>query len=198
MDLQRRESYISSLVEPVFIATGAITAMFVVFFAGRFIAQGTMSAAELVTFLVYMMFILPNLRTLGLQLARWRHVKVALEFLDDASRLQAEEDEPGAEALAPPLQGRIEFRNVTYSHEGRARGLRTSRLRSSPGKPSDWLVPAARGNPPSSIFSCGFYSPSDGSILIDGRDVSPVHAGFGARGRVLCAPGRHSFRRHDP
>ncbi|MBE2179379.1 MAG: ABC transporter ATP-binding protein [Chthoniobacterales bacterium] len=172
MDLQRRESYISSLVEPVFIATGAITAMFVVFFAGRFIAEGTMSAAELVTFLVYLMFILPNLRTLGLQLARWRHVKVALEFLDDASRLQAEADAPGAEVLSPPLHGRIEFRNVTYAHEGRSRGLDDVSFEIRPGETVGLVGASGAGKSTILNLLLRFYSPTGGSILIDGREVS--------------------------
>lgn len=170
--LQRRESFLASLVEPVLIAAGAITFLFVIFFAGRFIAQGTMSAAELVTFLVYLMFIFPNLRTLGLQLARWRHVKVALEFLDDASRLQPESDPAGALVWPARLEGRIEFRMVSYAHEGRPRGLEAISFTIQPGEHVGLVGASGAGKTTILNLLLRFYSPSDGCILLDGQDIA--------------------------
>lgn len=172
LQLQRKESFIASLVEPVLIAAGAVTFLFVVFFAGRFIAQGTMTAAELVTFLVYLMFIFPNLRTLGLQLARWRHVKVALEFLADASRLQPESDPPGAVVLPARLQGRIEFHSVSYAHEGRSRGLERVSFSIQPGEHVGLVGASGAGKSTILNLLLRFFSPSEGSILLDGHDIS--------------------------
>jgi ABC-type multidrug transport system fused ATPase/permease subunit len=172
MAVQRRESFMASLVEPVLIATGAVTFMFVVFLAGRFIAEGTMTSAELVTFLVYLMFVLPNLRTLGLQLARWRHVKVALEFLDDASRLTPETDAPGARRLAVPARGLIEFRDVSYAHEGRSHGLHRISFTIQPGEQVGLVGASGAGKSTILYLLLQFYRPSAGTILLDGQDLA--------------------------
>jgi ABC-type multidrug transport system fused ATPase/permease subunit len=119
--VQRKESFVASLVEPLLIFAGAATFLVVVFLAGRLIAAGSMDLPEFITFLVYLMFVLPNLRNLGMQLARWRQVKVALEFLDDAERLPEEKD-PGA-GVMPRGPGGIEFCGVSYRHGGRESGL---------------------------------------------------------------------------
>jgi ABC-type multidrug transport system fused ATPase/permease subunit len=184
MDVQRRESYVASLVEPVLIATGAVTFMFVFFLAGRFIAEGTMTSAELVTFLVYLMFVLPNLRTLGLQLARWRHVKVALEFMDDASRLIQESDAAGARPLAVPSRGLIEFRDVTYVHQGRSHGLHRVSFTIQPGEQVGLVGASGAGKSTLLYLLLRFYSPSSGSVLLDGQDLAGC-----ARGAVREAFG---------
>jgi ATP-binding cassette subfamily B protein len=170
--VQRRESYVASLVEPVLIAAGAATFMFVVFFAGRFIAEGTMTAAEFITFLVYMMFVLPNVRTLGLQLARWRHVKVALEFLDDASRMEPESDPPGCMALDKSARGTLEFRAVHYHHAGRQAGLRGVSFRLEPGEQVGIVGASGAGKSTILHLLLRFYDPSGGSILIGGQDIA--------------------------
>lgn len=170
--VQRRESYVASLVEPVLIAAGAATFMFVVFFAGRFIAQGTMTAAEFITFLVYMMFVLPNVRTLGLQLARWRHVKVALEFLDDASRMEPESDLPGCVALPRGVRGSLEFRGVHYHHAGRQRGLRGVSFSVDPGEQVGIVGASGAGKSTILHLLLRFYDPSGGSILVGGEDIA--------------------------
>lgn len=170
--LQRRESFISSLVEPVLIAAGAITFMFVIFFAGRLIAQGTMTTGELVTFLVYLAFIFPNLRTLGLQLARWRHVKVALEFLDDASRMQPEIDRPDAIELMGRPKGRIEFRMVSFAHAGRTNGLDRISFSINPGEHIGLVGASGAGKTTILNLLMRFYSPTEGGIVLDGQDIA--------------------------
>lgn len=172
LQVQRRESYVSALVEPVLIATAAITFLFVIFAAGTFIAAGKMTVSELVTFLVYLMFVLPNIRTLGLQLARWRHVRVALEFLDDTSRLAPERDRPSARPLPGPARGGVEFRNVRFSHAGRVSVLRDVSFCLAPGEVAGIVGESGAGK--STIFQLllRFYDPDDGQVLLDGADVA--------------------------
>lgn len=170
--VQLRESLVTSLVEPVLIATGAVTFLLIVFFAATFMARGSMSAPELFTFLVYLMFILPNLRTLGLQLARWRHLRIALDFLDDISRIPPEEDRSGAVLLPPKIRGHVEFRNVGFSHPGRSRVLEGVSFSVAPGERVG--IVGASGAGKSTIFHLllRFFDPSSGVITLDGHDVT--------------------------
>jgi len=168
--IQRRESFVSSLVEPVLIFAGATTFLVVVFVAGRLIAGGAMDLPQFVTFLVYLMFVLPNLRNLGMQLARWRHVKVALDFLDDAFRLP-EENDVGRD-VAPSGGGILEFHAVSFRHAGRIGGLESLSFAVKPGEHVGIVGESGAGK--STLFSLmlRFYEPQKGSISVDGRDLS--------------------------
>lgn len=168
--IQRKESFVSSLVEPVLIFAGAVTFLVVVFVAGRLIAAGGMDLPQFVTFLVYLMFVLPNLRNLGMQLARWRHVKVALDFLDDVSRLPEEVDN-GCVA-APSAGGSIEFRSVCYRHGERHTGLENVSFSVAPGEHVGIVGESGSGKSTLFALLLQFYRPQSGSILIDGRDLS--------------------------
>jgi ATP-binding cassette subfamily B protein len=170
--VQLRESLVASLVEPVLIATGAVTFLLIVFFAATFMARGSMTAPELFTFLVYLMFILPNLRTLGLQLARWRHLRIALDFLDDVSRIPPEEESPRAVVLPDGTRGQIEFRDVCFSHPGRPRVLQNVSFSAAPGERVG--IVGASGVGKSTMFHLllRFFDATSGFIFLDGQDIT--------------------------
>lgn len=170
LEVQRKESLVSSLLEPVLIFAGAATFLMVVFLAGRLIAAGSMDLPEFITFLVYLMFVLPNLRNLGMQIARWRHVKTALDFLDDAGHLPAERDAGTFPIAAQP--GRLEFRDVSFHHAGRDRGLEGVTFVADPGE--HIAIVGESGVGKSTLFSLllRFNSPQGGAIAYGGRDIA--------------------------
>jgi ATP-binding cassette subfamily B protein len=168
--VQRKESFVASLVEPLLIFAGAATFLVVVFLAGRLIAAGSMDLPEFITFLVYLMFVLPNLRNLGMQLARWRQVKVALEFLDDAERLPEEKD-PGA-GVMPRGPGGIEFCGVSYRHGGRESGLQGVSFAVQPGEHVALVGESGAGKTTLLSLLLRFYEPEGGRILIGGSDTA--------------------------
>ena len=170
LGIQRRESFVSSLVEPMLIFAGAVTFLVVVFMAGRLVASGSMDLPEFVTFLVYLMFVLPNLRNLGMQLARWRHVKVALDFLDDVEHLPEEEDR--GSLVAPPSGGTVEFRGVCYRHAGRDGGLEDVTFSVAPGEHVGIVGESGTGKSTLFALLLRFYEPQSGVILVGGRDIS--------------------------
>lgn len=172
LDVQRREAAVASLVEPVLILTGAVTFLLIVFFAANLMVRGALSAPELLTFLVYLMFILPNLRTFGLQLARWRHLRIALDFLHDVSRIPPEADRPDAARLPSPCRGAVEFRGVSFGHAGRHAVLDRLSFSVAPGERVG--IVGASGAGKTTIFHLllRFFDPSQGAICVDGSDIA--------------------------
>jgi ABC-type multidrug transport system fused ATPase/permease subunit len=170
LKVQRKESFVSSLVEPLLIFAGAATFLIVVFLAGRLIAAGHMDLPEFITFLVYLMFVLPNLRNLGMQIARWRHVKTALDFLDDAEQLPAEHDR-GTFRLVPRA-GRIEFRDVSFHHAGRGNGLDGVSFIAAPGEHIAIVGESGAGKSTLLSLLLRFHEPQEGAIFHGDRDIA--------------------------
>jgi len=71
----------------------------------------------------------------------------------------------------PKLEGRVEFRSVSFSYEGAQPALRDISLRVEPGEMIGLCGPSGAGKSTFVNLLCRFYDVTDGQILIDGIDV---------------------------
>jgi ATP-binding cassette subfamily B protein len=69
------------------------------------------------------------------------------------------------------LEGRVEFRQVSFSYEGTAPALREITLSVEPGEMIGLCGPSGAGKSTFVNLICRFYDVTDGQILIDGVDV---------------------------
>ncbi len=69
------------------------------------------------------------------------------------------------------LDGRVEFRQVSFSYEGAQPALREVSLSVSPGEMIGLCGPSGAGKSTFVNLICRFYDVTDGQILIDGVDV---------------------------
>jgi len=174
LSVQREEARVSSLMEPLLITMAALTFIFVLFYGGALIASGELAAAELITFLIYLVFVIPNARNLALQVARWRHLNIALDRLEEAAAIEPERDPPGAAELPAPVSGTIDFDRLMYGYPGRGVILKELSFRVDSGERIGIVGPSGTGK--STLFSLllRFYTPDHGSIRIDGIDIATV------------------------
>lgn len=185
LETQKKESVVTSLVDPLLIFAGAATFLLVVFFAGRLVAAGSLDLPQFITFLVYLMFVLPNLRNLGIQIARWRHVKTALDFLDDSSHMPAEPDNGKVRLSAD--RGRIECRDIVYRHHEREAGLEGFTCTIEPGEHVGIVGESGAGKSTLLSLLLRFYDPQRGQLLIDGQDIGDC-ALASVRGAIAYVP----------
>src|SRR5262249_15391172 len=68
----------------------------------------------------------------------------------------------------PALQGRVEFRDVSFSYEGAQPALRDINVSVEPGEMIGLCGPSGAGKSTFVNMLCRFYDPTDGQILIDG------------------------------
>ena len=171
LKVQRKESRVSALMEPLLITMASLTFLVVLFYGSSLIANGELAAEELITFLIYLAFVVPNARNLAIQVAQWRHLNVALDRLEETAAIVPEQDKSGAVCLAHPVRGEVEFCHVNYAYQEREQVLTDLSLRLRAGERVGIVGESGAGK--STLFNLllRFYAPDVGTILVDGQDV---------------------------
>lgn len=152
----------------------SVGTVIVLWFGGRWLIQGEVTVGEMVAFLGYTGQFFGPLRNLS-QLFRIVQTAMAgaeriFGLLDTAPQVQ---DRPGARVL-PPIEGRVQFENVTFAYEDNDYVLRNINLEVSPGETVALVGHTGAGK--SSIINllCRFYDVNEGRICIDGYDIRDV------------------------
>lgn len=108
------------------------------------------------------------------------------EVLDTAPEIYS-----GSRAVTKPrVDGRVEFRQVSFSYEGAQPALREVSLAVAPGEMIGLCGPSGAGKSTFVNLICRFYDATDGQILIDGIDIRDYDVKFLRRqiGLVLQEP----------
>ena len=136
-----------------------------------YIMMGTMTVADLVVFLMYLLLFIRPIMQLTLLTERYQRSMAGFR------RYTGLMDTPPAVTDCPhaidagPVRGRIEFRHVSFSYEKGPAVLRDFNLTIEPGETV--AVVGSTGVGKSSIASLlpRFYDVTAGEILLDGRDI---------------------------
>ncbi len=88
------------------------------------------------------------------------------ELAEDAGDLEREP--------LPPLEGRVEFRDVSFSYEENVPVLNDVSFVASPGTVTALVGPSGSGKSTIIGLVAAFHRPTSGTILVDGRDLSKV------------------------
>jgi len=74
----------------------------------------------------------------------------------------------------PRLEGRVEFREISFEYEKGVPVLRGISFSASPGTVTALVGPSGAGKSTIIGLVAAFYRPTEGSILVDGRDLAKV------------------------
>lgn len=147
----------------------------ILIFGGRQVINGTLSIGDFTAFYAYLLMLTGPMRSLGVALGMSQRAVASgeriFQILDREPQLTAPND---AEPL-PPGPGRVEFRNVTLHYGGLERPVLTDLSLSVEAGKTIALV-GATGSGKTTLVSLlpRLYDVSEGSVLIDGVDVSTV------------------------
>ncbi|MGQ9555692.1 MAG: ABC transporter ATP-binding protein [Anaerolineae bacterium] len=175
MQQQLKISTIFSFLFPVMFLVANLGQAAIYYFGGRQIIVGTLTFGEWQKFSIYLFYVFFPLGQLGFIITQMSQASASaeriFEILDARSDVA---DKPDAIPL-PPLQGRVEFRNVSLRYFGGGEPvLRNVSFTVEPGQTVALL--GATGSGKSSIINLipRFYDVSEGQVLIDGYDVRAV------------------------
>lgn len=143
-------------------------------FGGNRVLDNTLTLGELQAFIAYMMMFYAPVRSLcnlteQLESAATTAERV-FEIIDTEPEVQ---DDP--DAIDPgPLEGTIEFRNVSFTYDGSARILDRIHFKTTPGEMIGIVGPSGAGKSTLVNLISRFYDATDGQIRIDGQPITKI------------------------
>jgi ABC-type multidrug transport system fused ATPase/permease subunit len=153
---------------------GMLATAIVLWFGGRAVAAGELTLGVLVAFMAYVTRFFQPIQELS-QLYTTMQAAMAggervLDLLDTQPEVQ---DRPGAREM-PPIQGRVELRQVSFAYRGDTRVLHQVDLVVEPGQTVALVGPTGAGKSSIVNLVARFYEASAGAVLVDGIDVRDV------------------------
>jgi ABC-type multidrug transport system fused ATPase/permease subunit len=153
---------------------GMLATAVVLWFGGRAVAQGELTLGVMVAFLAYVSRFFQPIRelsqlytTMQAAMAGGEQVLALLDTEPDVA------DAPDAFEV-PPIVGRVELRDVSFSYRGETRVLHEVNLVIEPGRTVALVGPTGAGKTSIANVIARFYDVVDGAVLIDGIDVRQV------------------------
>ncbi|MBU1006372.1 MAG: ABC transporter ATP-binding protein/permease [Candidatus Omnitrophica bacterium] len=160
-----------ALISPVGELVGVLCMAIVLWFGGKEVVQGRLSAGAFVAFLAALLSLIKPFKTLsrlyGINLQAVAAITRVYKILDEEPSVK---DAPGATELRS-FKDKIEFKDVGFSYTKDSPVLKNINIKLSKG---DVLaIVGLSGAGKSTLVSLlpRFYNTDKGSILIDGRDI---------------------------
>ncbi|PDW00122.1 ABC transporter ATP-binding protein [Candidatus Chloroploca asiatica] len=175
MAQQLRINQVFSFLFPVIFLVAQLGQVAILYFGGRQILGGTLELGGYQKFSLYLTYVFVPLGQLGFIITLVAQASASARRIFEVLDAQSEiEDKPGALPL-PLLNGRVEFRNVTFRYLGTGDPvLKEVSFVAEPGQTIALL--GATGSGKTTIINLlpRFYDASEGAVLIDGHDVRDV------------------------
>ncbi|WP_217494846.1 ABC transporter ATP-binding protein [Brevibacterium sp. CS2] len=168
---------ISALLWPVsgLAIQGAFLAVLGV--GGYRVASGTLSVADLVTFILFLFMMLMRLGTAFGAVITVRTALGALSRIEEVLDLPSESDDDApalrsADRIAQPASvNQVEFDRVSFAYRDGKPVLREASFAVPHGSTTALVGPSGAGKSTALALIERFYDPADGSISVDGTDI---------------------------
>ncbi|OLR92204.1 ABC transporter ATP-binding protein [Actinokineospora bangkokensis] len=142
---------------------------------GALVASGSMTAPQLIAFLLYVFYLASPLASLASGLSTLQQGLGAVNRIDEVSRMPVEDDVDGPvgppATTAPP---RVEFDGVEFAYPGRGPALRGVTYTVDPGTRTALVGLSGAGKTTMFALLQRFYEPTAGQVRIDGVDIATL------------------------
>ena len=172
----RKNVKLTSLLAPTVEFLAAIAVTFIVWFGGYEVVNEVITAGELVAFLTYAVNLANPVKRLSRVYAAIQKAMAAADRVFEVMDLDEKiTDVPGAKPL-PPIQGQVEFKDITFSYKEGQPALQHISLKAEPGQMIALVGPSGSGKSTIANLIPRFYDVDSGTIAIDGHDIRQVTA----------------------
>jgi ATP-binding cassette, subfamily B, bacterial len=161
-------------VFPVLSFVTSTGALLVWYAGGRQVLAGEITLGTLVTFIAYLGMFYGPLQFLN-RISEWLSRALAsaervFDVLDSEPDVREAEDA----VPIPRIEGRVEFRNVTFGYDKHKPVLKGVSLEVAPGEMIGFVGHSGAGKSTMINLICRFYDVDDGQILVDGIDIRQI------------------------
>lgn len=167
---------LSSLLTPTVEFLAAIAVTFIVWFGGYEVVNEVITAGELVAFLTYAVNLANPVKRLSRVYAAIQKAMAAADRVFNIMDLDEKiTDVPNAKPL-PPIKGKVEFKDITFSYKEGQPALQHISLKAEPGQMIALVGPSGSGKSTIANLIPRFYDVDSGVITIDDHDIRQVTA----------------------
>jgi ATP-binding cassette, subfamily B, bacterial len=165
--------YASNVFMPLYGLANHLAQLLVVAYGILLIRAGQSTAGQLIGFLLYVNTFYGPMRQLA---TVWSSFQLALAALDRISEVMALESDMAlsSNGLSAAAAAALEFRNVYFQYPGGKDVLRDVSFELEKGKAYALVGPTGGGKTTTASLMARLYDPSEGTVLLDGRDIRSV------------------------
>jgi ATP-binding cassette subfamily B protein len=160
---------------PFIVLLSSMSVVIILFFGGRQVILGTITTGDLVAFTSYLGILTWPMMAMGWVVNMMQRGGASMGRINKILETEPEiVDRPDAAALAN-VRGEVQFRNVTFRYEdGLEPALESLSVVVRPGETLGVVGRTGSGKSTVCSLLLRIYEPSDGEILIDGRDTRTI------------------------
>ncbi len=173
-DANMKSAKLMGTLSPVieFVAALGVTA--IIWFGGRNVIKGEISAGSLIAFLVYAVNISNPIKRIGRVMGNIQKALAAAERVFGILDLNEEIPEKADAKPLPPVVGDVEFRDVSFEYNPNEPILKHLNFEAKPGEAVALVGPSGAGKSTIANLVPRFYDVTGGAILVDGQDIRDV------------------------
>ena len=171
LQIGMEQSTLGSVANLAIGAGPEVANLFVLVVGAFLIIKGQWTVGSLLAFQSYVGFVYGPAQYLASANFQWQNARASLERVSALFEVVPEEN-LGKGIKAERLQGRIEFRNVSFSYNKQDMVLEDISFTVNPGGHVAIIGPSGVGKTTLISLILQFYKPSSGTILVDDRSTS--------------------------
>ncbi len=159
---------------PIVAGMGGIGTLAILWFGGRAVITGVLSLGDLVAFLGYLSMLMWPTVALGWLVSMWQRGRAAMDRLSELFETEPEVVSGAMNAPSVPLEGRVEFRDLSYRYGEGDEVLSNVSLTIEPGDQVLIVGPSGAGKSTLVSLLPHLAAVPRGSLFIDGHDVNDL------------------------
>jgi ATP-binding cassette, subfamily B, bacterial len=149
----------------------AVGTALVLWFGGRLVLAGSLSAGSLIVFIWYLGKMYKPMQDFAKMTDSYTKAMVGYERICEVFDTQPEVRDLPTATHAPRFRGQIEFDHVSFSHVPGQRVLKDISFKIAAGQMVALVGPTGAGKTTVANMMGRFYDPESGTVRIDGHDV---------------------------